>query len=48
MLVGFPDVHTVNSLLEEMEIDSSEDELAENEQVQEGIGKRVIGELKWV
>lgn len=39
----FPDVHTVRSLLEEMENDSSKEEMADEEPIEEGIGARVIG-----
>lgn len=38
----FPDVQTVRSLVEEMETESNE-EITESEQVQQGLGKRVIG-----
>lgn len=42
--VIFADVQTVKSLVEEMESKGSEDEAEEDEQIQQGIGKRVIGE----
>ena len=44
--VIFADVQTVKSLVEEMETNGSEDEAEEDEQIQQGIGKRVIGEPK--
>ena len=44
--VIFADVQTVKSLVEEMETKGSEDEAEEDEQIQQGIGKRVIGEPK--
>ena len=37
---------SVKSLFEEMETNGSEDEAEEDEQIQQGIGKRVIGEPK--
>jgi len=39
----FPDVHTVKSLTEEMENDSSTDEMVENDPAEQGIGERLIG-----
>lgn len=42
--VLFADVQTVKSLVEEMDSKGSEDEAEEDEQIQQGIGKRVIGE----
>lgn len=38
----FPDVQTVRSLVEEMETENGE-EMADSDQVQQGLGKRVIG-----
>ena len=38
------DVETVRSLVEEMETDSRDD-MTDNDPVEQGIGKRVIGEL---
>jgi len=38
------DVHTVKSLAEEMENDSSTDEMVENDPAEQEIGKRLIGE----
>jgi len=39
------DVETVRSLVEEMETDSTDEKMTENDPVQQGIGKRVIGEF---
>lgn len=39
------DVETVRSLVEEMETDSRAEKLTDNDPIQEGIGKRVIGKL---
>ncbi|XP_073242041.1 protein odr-4 homolog [Porites lutea] len=41
----FPDVQTVKNLVEEMETNGNEDEAEEDEQIQQGIGKRVIGAI---
>lgn len=42
-VVLFTDVHTVKSLMEEMENDSSGDEMTEDEPAEQGIATRVIG-----
>jgi len=39
------DVETERSLVEEMETDSRDEKMTDNDPVQQGIGKRVIGEL---
>jgi len=39
------DVETVRSLVEEMETDSRDEKLTDNDPIQQGIGKRVIGKL---
>jgi len=39
------DVEAVRSLVEEMETDSADNKMTDNDPVQQGIGKRVIGEL---
>jgi len=39
----FPDVEAVRSLVEEMETDSADNKMTDNDPVQQGIGKRVIG-----
>ena len=44
--VIFADVQTVKSLVEEMETNGRETETQEDEQIQQGIRKRVIGEPK--
>ena len=41
-IVNLTDVQTVRSLVEEMETESNE-EITESEEVQQGLGKRVIG-----
>ena len=43
-VVHSADVHRVKSLFEEVETDSSVDEMPEDEPAEQGIGKRVIGE----
>ena len=42
-VVLFTDVHTVKSLMAEMENDSSRDEMTEDEPTEQGIATRVIG-----
>ena len=44
-IVNLTDVQTVRSLVEEMETESNE-EITESEQVQQGLGKRVIGKYR--
>ena len=44
-IVNLTDVQTVRSLVEEMETESNE-ESTESEEVQQGLGKRVIGKYR--
>lgn len=44
-IVNLTDVHTVRSLVEEMETESNE-EITESEEVQQGLGKRVLGKYR--
>lgn len=43
--MNLTDVHTVRSLVEEMETESNE-EITESEEVQQGLEKRVLGKYR--